>query len=86
VENNLKVKKRDTSLEPFDFDKLLASITKAGVPIKDAIEVARDIEGWVKVSSKNSIISSIELRDKIVEKLSENFPSQAESYRIYKKF
>jgi len=85
VENNFKVKKRDTSLESFDFDKLLASITKAGVPIKEAMEVARDIENWVRVSAQNGNISSIELRDKIVEKLIENFPAEAESYRIYKK-
>ncbi len=81
----LKVRKRDQSLESWSFDKLLASIGKAGVEIKEAQEIATKVEMWAKESSENGIIDAINLREKVFEVMNETHPAEADSYQAFKK-
>lgn len=82
-ELKITVIKRDGEKEEFSFDKLIASILKAGVPMADAEAVSRKVEAWVQVASKNSGISSSEIRDKIIELLSNDFSVEADNYQAY---
>ena len=85
MENKLKIKKRDASLEDFSMDKLIASLTKAGLDIKDAEVVAQDIVGWITMNAVDNVVTSVDLRDAIIKRLSNEFPAEADSYSIYKK-
>ena len=81
----LKVEKRDTSLEDFYYDKLLASISKTGLDIKKAEEVANDIVSWAQANAVNGIVTSVELRDAVTKRLLNDYPAEAENYSVYKK-
>lgn len=85
METKLKVKKRDTSLEDFSYDKIIASLTKTGLSVKDAELVTQDIVGWAISNAVDNTITSVELRDAIIKRLSQEFPVEADSYSIYKK-
>lgn len=83
---NLKVKKRDGNTEDFSYDKLVVSIGKAGVPETNAEEVASQVATWTQnTAGESGEIGSSEIRDKIIELLSNDFPVEAENYRAYKK-
>jgi len=81
----IQVKKRDGSIEPWSFDKLVASIGKAGVPVREAEVIAAKVQSWAEQNSQNGQISSTQIRDKVIEVLSENYPVEAENYKTYKK-
>lgn len=81
----LKVKKRDGSLEPWSFDKLVASIGKAGVETSEADKISKDLFKWVQDSAEEGVIASTAIRDELIEKMKVDFPVEAENYRAYKK-
>lgn len=81
----IKVEKRDGDLEDWNFDKSLLSIGKSMIPMKKATQIASRVEKWAKKKAKKGVITSIELRDKIIEILKEEDPIAAESYKSYKK-
>jgi len=72
-------------LEEWSDDKLIASIQKTGVSTDDAQEIANKVKDWVKANTKNNIIDSVQIRDKVVELLKVNFPAEADSYQAFKK-
>lgn len=82
--NDMQIRKRGEGVESWNFDKLLASITKSGVPVADAEKISRLIENWAKDAIKVSAIDSIKLRDKVIEFLKKDFPAEADSYQAYK--
>lgn len=82
---DLQVKKRDGTVEPWNIDKLVTSIAKSGVPMNDAQRIAGEIEQWARGRVQNSGITSFEIRDKVIEMLSGEFPTEAENYKSYKK-
>lgn len=81
---NINVKKRDGVIEPWSYDKLVTSIGKAGVPMVSAEDIASKIQAWAQENS-DGIISSTEIRDRIIEDLKTNFPAEADNYKAYKK-
>lgn len=81
----LQVKKRDGSLEPWNIDKLITSMVRTGVPMQEAQRIASEIENWAKASAQNAEITSVEIRDKVIDMLSAEFPTEAENYKSYKK-
>jgi hypothetical protein len=83
--NNITVKKRGGETEVFVFDKLLASIGKTGVPLKEATAIAEKINAWVLLPANKGSVTSVQLRDKVIEYISGNFPAEADSYKVYKK-
>jgi len=80
-----KVIKRDGSKESWSDDKLITSIGKAGLDIKEAEDVSEGIKNYFRKNSINSLVSSSEIRDKVVETLKDIDPVASESYKIYKK-
>lgn len=72
-------------MEEWSDDKLIASIQKTGVSTDDAQEIANKVKDWVKANTKNNIIDSVQIRDKVVELLKVNFPAEADSYQAFKK-
>lgn len=83
--NDLNVKKRDGKLEPWSVDKLVTAIGKAGVPIEAAQNFAKNIEGWAKGTAQKGVIASTEIRDKVVEFIKGEYPSQADNFQAFKK-
>lgn len=82
---DLQVKKKDGSLEPWDSNKILKSITFAGVPQEEVESVVTLIEAYAKRSARNSIISSVEIRSKILILLHQFYPAVAIAFESYKK-
>ncbi len=83
--NSVVVQKREGGEEPWSFDKLVASLGKAGVPVDSAEEIAGQIETWAQDHLNKGRVTSTQIRDKVIELLSPLFPAEAESYKIYKK-
>jgi len=81
---NLQIKKRDGVLELFSLDKLIASITKAGVNAGEASKIAKEVKEWIFQSGKKEI-ESVDIRDKVIELLAINFPAEADSYKTFLK-
>lgn len=82
---DLKVEKKGGEIEDWSYDKVLLSIGKSMIPLKKAEELARQVEKWANSKAKEGVISSEELREKVIEVLKENDSVAAESYRLYKK-
>ena len=81
----IKVEKKDGRVEFWSYDKVLLSIEKAMIPLKKAEELASGIEKWAKKQAKKGVITSAEIRDKVITLLSQADPVAAESYRLFKK-
>lgn len=82
--DGLKVIKKDKSFEGWSKDKLIASLTKAGIEIKKAENIATSITNWARKKAKDGKIQSKQIRDKVIEKLKEIDPTASEEYRIFK--
>ena len=83
--DKVKIKKRGGDTEDFNFDKLLVSIGKTGIPLKDSENIAKNIQKWIlKSVNKDSITSSL-IKDKVIEEMYKDFPAEADSYKAYKK-
>jgi len=82
---DLQVKKRDGNLEPWSFDKLLASFNKAGVPNENSETLAEEVQSWAQENAEENVIPSVTVRDKVIEVMSRDFPAEAETFRVYKK-
>ena len=82
---DLQVKKSDGNLEPWSYDKLLASFNKAGLPNEDSERLAMQVESWAKENNEEGVVSSVDIRDKVIEVLSNDFPAEADTYQAFKK-
>jgi len=82
---DIQIKKRDGTVEPFSIDKLIASITKSGVPLKKSEEISQKIKSWVESEAEGGVFESTKIRDRIINDLSKDFPAESESYKAYKK-
>lgn len=82
---DIQVRKKDGSLENWSYDKLLASITKAGVPLEKAGGIASSVEKMAQGSAENGILNSSEIRGRAIELLREVDSAAAEKYETYKK-
>lgn len=83
--DELKVVKRDGKAEEWNSDKLIASITKAGVPVEAAQNIASQLADWAKSSGSDGTISSNMIRDKVIELMTTEYPAEADNYKAYKK-
>ena len=83
--SEIKVKKRDGKVEAWDYDKVLASIGKSMVPLKKAETVAMSVEKWLKKAAVKGVVTSTEVRDRVIEVLREVDSVAADNYQAYKK-
>jgi transcriptional repressor NrdR len=85
-ERQLTVQKRNGRLEPFNEEKMIRSIGRAGTPFLIAKDVSKLVRNNLDENYDNTIISSNDLRSLIVEELkNRNQSTIAESYSGYKK-
>ena len=82
---DINVKKRDGSEEPWSYDKLVAAVTKAGIPLTAAENLASQVQEWVKTASQDGTILSTKVRDKLVELMKVDFPVESDNFQAYKK-
>lgn len=82
--DEITIKKRGGEVEYFSYDKLVVAIGKTGVPLKEAEKIAENIKKWL-ISKKKDVITSSQIRDKIIELLKRKFPAEADSFQAYKK-
>lgn len=85
-ERRLTVQKRNGRLEPFNEEKMIRSISRAGTPFLIAKDISKLVRNNLDENYDNTIISSNDLRSLIVEELkNRNQSTIAESYSGYKK-
>jgi 2-phosphoglycerate kinase len=81
----INVNKRSGSTEEFSFDKLVNSIAKTGLDIKDSEKVALKVQGWVTKNKVNNSVKSADLREQVIKNLESQFPIEKENYEDYSK-
>ena len=85
-ERQLTVQKRNGRLEPFNEEKMVRSISRAGTPFLIAKDITKLVRNNLDKNYDNTIISSNDLRSTIVNELkNRNQSTIAESYSGYKK-
>ncbi len=85
MDKNVIILKRDGTKESFSYDKLVASIARAGVPIANSEIIALDVSKWIAGNLENGEIKSTTVRDEITLELMSDFPVQADNYQVFKK-
>jgi len=80
-----QVRKRDSSLEEYDRNKIIASIMHAGGTREEADKVASEIDTWLPNVSVNSVIDSADIRTKILGLLGIINPVACNDYAGYVK-
>lgn len=81
---DIKIIKKDSNKEDFSYDKLFASIAKAGVPVHECGRISTDINNWILKNLDNGEISSESIKIKVIEILSKDFPVESENYKTFK--
>lgn len=79
-----QVKKRNGELEPFDQQKIARVVAAAGLTPDESRQLAASIASWVKASGKNPI-SSLAIRDKVIEEMKKINNYAAGLYQWYEK-
>lgn len=82
---NLNIRKRGGELEPWSADKVINSVTVAGLTVREGEAVGILVEEWAKGVSVNNEVSSIQVRDKVLELLKVINPVAADTFEAYKK-
>lgn len=81
----IKVKKRNGSLQEFDRNKIESSIAKAGGTPEEAGRVSVEVESWVPSAAVDGVISSLQIREKVLELLRTPNPEVAKTFEEYRK-
>lgn len=82
---NLQIIKKDNTLEEWSQDKLIASLTRAGIPAHDATEIAGRIHSWAIESAIDNKVMSTKIRDKVIQEIVTAYPAEADSYQAFQK-
>ena len=81
----MQVKKRDGSLEEFDREKVFRSAVAAGLSEEDATPLALEVEAWVGGVVEGTVVSTPEMRNKVLGLLRERDPEAAARFEGYRK-
>lgn len=81
----LQVEKRDGQLEDFDREKITRSVTAAGLAEEEVESLASEVEVWANEAAKDDVVSSSELKGKVLELLRGRDPGAATRFEEYKK-
>jgi len=80
-----QVRKKDGSVQPFDRNKIVNGVLKAGGSPQDAEQVAAAIEAWLPTVAVSGVVSSLDIRTKGLEVLRTVNPPVAASFESYQK-
>ncbi len=81
----VKVQKKDGRLEDFLRAKVVAGVLKSGADFNQAEEVGRQVETWVQQTAVSGMISSNQIREKVLEVLRGVNPAAATTFESYQK-
>ena len=84
MEKKIKVLKRDGSTEDFDSQKIVRVVIVAGLKPDQAQELLIKINQWVSDLEKETV-SSLEIRDKVLQELKKVNDYAANLYEWYEK-
>lgn len=76
------VKKRDGSTEAYEEEKIARVVTTAGLAPDKAHDLAASVSAWVN-GLPDTHISSLQIRDKVLELLTAASANAADLYRWY---
>lgn len=79
-----KVKKRDGSIESYEKMKVARVVTSAGLNAEQAQLLSTNITLWIQNTPEDTV-SSLEIRDKVLELLSQMNEDAANLYSWYQK-
>ncbi|HUS59925.1 MAG TPA: ATP cone domain-containing protein [Nevskiaceae bacterium] len=82
---DIKVQKKDGTLQDFDRGKVNDGVVKAGASFDQAQSVATQVENWAQGAAVDGVIKSSDIRTKIVELLQPANPNAAAKFRAYRK-
>jgi len=82
---NLKVQKRDGSVEDFDREKLKNGILMSGGTQEQAETIASQIETWATTAASNGVIKALDIRSKLLELLGPVNPAAKTAFENYRK-
>lgn len=82
---NLKVQKKDGSLEDFDRSKVKNGILSSGAPEEQAENITMQIENWAPSAATNGVIRALDIKIKLLELLGEINPEAKATFENYKK-
>jgi 2-phosphoglycerate kinase len=80
--NDIKVRKRDNTFEPYHESNIVKVLVAAGMKENDANLVSQKISTWLK-SNNTKDVSSLEIRDKVIEELELINTDVADLYKWY---
>lgn len=81
---DIQVVKRDGSLESFDPDKIIRVVAASGLDPEPAAILASNVTDWIK-SLHQDKISSLQIRDKVIELLQNTDQNAANLFSWYQK-
>jgi hypothetical protein len=81
----IRVQKKDGRLEDFDRNKVLNGVVKSGASVGEAETITQQIEAWVQTAAVNGMVSSMNLRQKVLEVLKATNPVAGEAFENYRK-
>jgi len=81
----IKVRKKDGQLEPFDRSKIVNGLVKSGASSEEAESIASQIETWAQAAAADGVVDSSDIKAKLLELLETANPEAAASFRAYKK-
>lgn len=81
----IEVKKKDGRLEDFDRNKLSDSVVKSGVPSAEAEKIAVQVESWAQDEAIDGVVSSNDIRIKVLDLLRSVNTEAATSFEAYNK-
>ena len=81
----IKVQKKDGRLEDFDRSKVSNGVVKSGASLDQAESIANQTETWAQGAAVNGVISSGDIRAKVLELLRAVNPESATRYETYQK-
>ena len=81
----LKVRKKDGRIEPFDRGKMAGGIQKSGASPEEVEKIASEVEIWAQSAAVDGVIGSAELKTKLLELLRATNPTAATSFEEFRK-
>jgi transcriptional regulator NrdR family protein len=81
----IKVKKKDGQLEPFDRSKIVNGLVKSGASSEEAESIASQIETWAEGAAADGVVNSSDIKTKLLELLETTNPEAVASFKAYKK-
>lgn len=80
----IQVQKKDGSIEDFDSEKIVSGLLNAGMIDEEAEDLAGEVENWIAENGKEQI-TSLEIKNKVLEFLKETNPEIVEVFNSYQK-